>query len=105
MKVYRKHLREISVDNNTFKYSVIENSELMKLRCYSTKSSYLEVSLPWGKLTHDINLYRPKVISLFIEYAINKGWNYALDKQTFIISANDSENIVKELGIDLLPYV
>ena len=104
MKVYRKHIKKITVDDNTFLYTILEQQEFVKLRCYSTKTSYLEVIFDWI-LLHDINLYRPKIVSLFIEYAIKRGWSYTDSKQIYKISADDSAQIIKELGIDLMPYL
>ena len=105
MKVYKKKIRKILVGNHTFLYTIIEDDEFIILRCYSNKSSYLEVCLGWGRLTHDTNAYKPKVVSLFIEYALKKGWNYSSSNQIYKISANDVEAVLKELGIDLLSHL
>ena len=106
MKVYEKHVRKIVVNDNVFRYVISEVDYFIKLRCYSTKSSYLNGLLDWRK-HHLVNLYKPKVVSLFIKYAIQKGWDYSQNKQIheIKISSDDSEYIVKELGMDLLPYV
>ena len=102
MKAYEKQVRKIVVDNHTFLFSVIEHPHIVKLRCYSSKTSYIEMLFNWGPLMHDLNLYRPKVVSLLIENAIQQGWDYKNGKQIYNVSVDDSENIVKQLGLDAL---
>ena len=108
MSMDTKEKRKIVVNNDTFIYVLdesvdvhFERKEFAQLRCYGTnKSSYLEILFHWESMYY--NLHRPKAVSLFIKYAIENGWNYKEDKQIYRISAEDSKNIIKELGIDLL---
>ena len=103
-----KEKRKMVINDDTFIYVLDESvdahfdqNKFAKLRCYgANKSSYLEISIHWESMYY--NLHRPKAVSLFIKYAIENGWNYKEEKQIYRISAEDSKNIIKELGIDLL---
>jgi len=102
----KSKVRKITVNNDIFKWLVIEDwlkSDNVKLRCYSTVSSYLEVRFPY-EIHHFANVYKPKVVSLFIKYALESGWNYTQNAQIYKIPVEDSMGIAKKLGMDLLPF-
>ena len=78
MKVFRKKKREIIIDGHAFSWIVNETATHVKVRCYSLKSTYIEVIFNWGIATWAINFYQPSVVSTMIQYAIKLGWKYQL---------------------------
>lgn len=98
MKVYKKKLREIVIDNIEFKYLVVEEMDNVIVRVYSTsyKSTFFEVYFIWKEL-HDINLYRPKTIELLIRCGLDKGWNYK--RHNDVLKIEDSTSLIKELNL------
>ena len=48
MKVFRKKKREIIIDGHAFSWIVNETATHVKVRCYSLKSTYIEVIFNWG---------------------------------------------------------
>lgn len=102
MKVYKKCLRKISVDDQIFIWTVTETKEYMKIRCYSLKSTYIEVIFDWGKLLCVLNLYDPYVVEAIIKHAIQLGWNYQVKNQIISISPTESEEWIKETNWDRL---
>lgn len=59
MKVFRKKKREIIIDGHAFSWIVNETATHVKVRCYSLKSTYIEVIFNWGIATWAINFYQP----------------------------------------------
>ena len=51
MKVFRKKKREIIIDGHAFSWIVNETATHVKVRCYSLKSTYIEVIFNWGIAT------------------------------------------------------
>ncbi|KNY29522.1 hypothetical protein [Pseudobacteroides cellulosolvens] len=76
MKVFKKKIREITVNGIQFYFIVIENSHDVTFRSYpkSLKSSCFEAYFDW-KDTWDITLYKPSVASKLIKYALDNGWH------------------------------
>lgn len=70
MKVFRKKKRKIIIDGHAFSWIVNETATHVKVRCYSLKSTYIEVIFNWGIATWAINFYQPSVVSTMIQYAI-----------------------------------
>ena len=64
MKVFRKKKREIIIDGHAFSWIVNETATHVKVRCYSLKSTYIEVIFNWGIATWAINFYQPSVASV-----------------------------------------
>lgn len=98
MKVFRKRIKPITVDNHLFLCVVDERSYDVAFRVYSGvhKTSFVEIFFDW-KETYYINLYLPGVRASLIKYAITKGWNPLLDRQTIRIS--DSSSLIEELRL------
>lgn len=98
MKVYRKEVRNIAVDNIDFKYLVVEEPYKIIVRIYSAiyNSTFFEVYFTWQD-SYFINLYRPKIVELLIRYGINKGWNY--NKHNSVLIIKDSTNLIKVLSL------
>ena len=99
MKVFRKKKREIIIDGHAFSQIVNETATHVKVRCYSLKSTYIEVIFNWGIATWAINFYQPSVVSTMIQYAIKLGWKYQLKNQIIVVPANESEQWAKDAGI------
>lgn len=62
----------------------------------SIKLLYIEISFDW-KECYYINLYRPLIKSILIEYCIKLAWIY--DKPKQILRIKDSRKIVQELSL------
>ncbi|WP_342572312.1 hypothetical protein MKY85_08080 [Paenibacillus sp. FSL R5-0749] len=77
MKVYRKQLRKIVVNNTLFLYVVDEQAYDIVIRVYSNslKSTFVEFDVAW-KDTGDIFVHESRLISNLIQYAIRQGWDY-----------------------------
>lgn len=77
MKVYEKSLRKIAIENDMFLWIVIEETECIYLRVYSSlyKSSYFEVRFEWRSV-QNINQNRPVIVKKLIEYALDNGWDF-----------------------------
>ena len=99
MKVFRKKKREIIIDGHAFSWIVNETATHVKVRCYSLKSTYIEVIFNWGIATWAINFYQPSVVSTMIQYAIKLGWKYQFKNQIIVVPANESEQWAKDAGI------
>ena len=84
MKVFRKKKREIIIDGHAFSWIVNETATHVKVRCYSLKSTYIEVIFNWGIATWAINFYQPSVV---------------LKNQIIVVPANESEQWAKDAGI------
>ena len=65
MKVFRKKKREIIIDGHAFSWIVNETATHVKVRCYSLKSTYIEVIFNWGIATWAINFYQPSVATVY----------------------------------------
>lgn len=98
MKVFRKKTVPIVVEHWNFICVVDEKPYELMFRAYSGKykTSFIEISFDW-KDCYFINLYRPKIKSILIEYCINNGWKYNKPKQ--VISIKDSRRIIQELSL------
>lgn len=77
MKVYKKEVRKITVNEVLFLYVVDEQAYDIFFRIYSNafKSTFVVFVVPWED-TRDILLYEPKQISKLVQYAINQGWDF-----------------------------
>lgn len=95
MKVYKKNVRTITIDQEEYCYVVKESVEAIVLRVYSTnfKSSYFDVVCHWFDY-YDDNFYKPITVELAIRYALKMGWNPNMHNSKDIFSYIDE--IVKE---------
>ncbi|WP_339259843.1 hypothetical protein MKZ12_08245 [Paenibacillus sp. FSL R5-0713] len=77
LKVYRKQLRKIVVNDTLFLYVVDEQAYDIVIRVYSNslKSTFVEFDVAWED-TWDIFVHEPRLISNLIQYAIRQGWDY-----------------------------
>ncbi|PYY29948.1 hypothetical protein [Paenibacillus illinoisensis] len=77
MKVYKKEVRKITVNEVLFLYVVDEQAYDIIIRIYSNafKSTFVEFVVLWRE-TWDILFYEPKLISKLVQYAINQGWDF-----------------------------
>lgn len=77
MKVYKKEVRKITVNEVLFLYVVDEQAYDITIRIYSNafKSTFVEFVVPWEE-SWDILLYEPKLISKLVQYAIRQGWDF-----------------------------
>ncbi|GAB1157043.1 hypothetical protein YWY31_30680 [Paenibacillus illinoisensis] len=77
MKVYKKEVRKMTVNEVLFLYVVDEQAYDIIIRIYSNafKSTFVEFMVPWEE-SWDILLYEPKLISKLVQYAINQGWDF-----------------------------
>ncbi len=98
MKVFRKDVRKIVIDDKLFYYVVIEKDYNVILRIYSGvyRSSFFQVSFNW-KVTWDTNLNKPGVCYKIVRYALLNGWNYIEKNQQMIIK--DGDFLVEQLGL------
>lgn len=98
MKVYKKKIRTIVVDEIEFKYLVVEGPYKIIVRIYSAvyKSTLIEVDFNWEN-AYLINLYRPKIVELLIRYGINKGWDY--NKVNAVLKIKNGMSLIEVLNI------
>jgi hypothetical protein len=98
MKVFQKKAIPIIVRHYQFICIVDEKPYEVLFRAYSRKykTSFIEISFDW-KECYYINLYRPLIKSILIEYCIKLGWIY--DKPKQILRIKDSRKIVQELSL------
>ncbi len=77
MKVYKKEVRKMTVNEVLFLYVVDEQAYNITIRIYSNafKSTFVEFVVFWEE-SWDILLYQPKLISKLVQYAINQGWDF-----------------------------
>lgn len=96
MKVYKKELKSIKLNNNQFKYVVIENPDKMIFRAfpYGFKDTFCEVYISYGQ-NYYLNPYKPSVAKLLIKYAIENGWNYSSKNQVIKLMLNKELCVIK----------
>lgn len=99
MNTVRKVGRKITVDGQVFSWTVRERYDYVKVRCYYTKSTYVELLLSRGLTTWAVNFHQPSVIAPIIRYAIQSGWNYTLEKQVLLIPITESGAWIEKAGI------
>ncbi len=82
--------RRISIGKQTYYYSVSDEGLHTKLRCYGeVKSSFVEVYLPYGRVTWLLNVYGPKIAAKVIAKALQRGWEPELPNQVLTIPQSD----------------
>lgn len=96
MKVYKKEVRKMTVNEVLFLYVVDEQAYDIIIRIYSNafKSTFVEFVVPWED-TRDILLYEPKLISKLVQYAINQGWDF--HQKNNQIKLDDATRIIRVL--------
>lgn len=96
LKVYRKQVRKIVVNDTLFLYVVDEQAYDIVIRVYSNalKSTYVEFDVAWED-TWDIFVYEPRLISNLIQYAIRQGWDY--QQKNNKMKFNNATSIVRVL--------
>lgn len=96
LKVYRKQVRKIVVNDTLFLYVVDEQAYDIVIRVYSNalKSTFVEFDVAWED-TWDIFVYEPKLISNLIQYAIKQGWDY--QQKNNKMKFNNATSIVRIL--------
>lgn len=98
MKVFRKKLIPILVHHRLFIGVVNERSYDVVFRAYSGKhrNSFIEIIFDW-KECYYINLYKPLIRSVLIDYGLKAGWNPNRPNQTLVIK--DSKQLIDELTL------
>lgn len=100
MKAFRKNRRKIIIGGYTFSWTVNEAAVHVKVRCYSMKSTYVEVIINRDTTTWwAVNYYKPSVAVAMIHHAIRLGWKYQLEKQIIVVPADESEKWIEDAGI------
>lgn len=96
LKVYRKQLRKIVVNDTLFLYVVDEQAYDIVIRVYSNslKSTFVEFDVAWED-TWDIFVHEPRLISNLIQYAIRQGWDY--QQKNNKMRFNNANSIVRIL--------
>lgn len=96
----KKRKRNIIIGGYPFSWTVNKTASNVKVRCYSMKSTYVEVILDWESTAWwAVNYYKPSVAAAMIQHAIRLGWNYQLEKQILIVPDNESEKWIEDAGI------
>lgn len=96
----KKKRRDIIIGGYPFSWVVNETTNHIKIRCYSMKSTYVEIILNWDTTAWwAVNYYQPSVVATMIEYAMRLGWKYQLEKQVMIVPADESEKWIEDAGI------
>lgn len=84
MKVFRKKLRRIVVDDRAYRFVVDESDESAILRIYleedKARCCTFEISY---SCYHDVNLNLPSVVSSLIRYSNNDGWPVFLTRHVY----------------------
>ncbi|MBM7569936.1 hypothetical protein [Aquibacillus albus] len=103
MKVNKKELRKLQIEDKSFLYVVNEDpsKDKVKIRVYSSKykSTYFEVYFDW-KENWSVNLHKPSVCNALINYFIAEGWQP--EQKNSVLSIKDGGYLIELLKLELL---